>query len=129
MEPRQREVWQDVEVSLELSLEFDPGALARAHPGLVPVLGELLVGPPRPLRTAADLEPLAGLRSLEARHPRLRLAFAETRRVGLALDRLFEAIEFDVVGRRVVPVRPLGLPEGGRDWRSAGVWLCHRPLC
>ena len=129
MEPtRDRQVWQDVEVNLELALEFEPEALQRAHPGLVPVLAELLVGPPRAYRTLADLEPLAGLRSLEARHPRLRLAFGETRRVGLALDRLFEAIEFDVVGRRVTAVRPLGPSETPAGWRSAGVWLCHRPL-
>jgi len=119
----QREVWQDVEVSLELALEFDPLALYRAYPGLIPVLGELLVGPPRALRTVGDLEPLAGLTTLEARHVRLRLAFAETRRLGLVLDRLFEAIEFDVVGRRVKAERP-----GGPLAAPPGMWLCHRPL-
>ncbi|HWG85403.1 MAG TPA: hypothetical protein VNT60_07990 [Deinococcales bacterium] len=129
MDFRKREVWQDVEISLELALEFDPEAVARRHPGVVPVLAELLIGPPRAYRSLADIEPLAGLRTLEGRHERLRFTMGELHRAGLVLDRLFAALEFNVVGRRVSPVRVLGptqLPEG---WGAASpVWSCLRPL-
>ena len=129
MDTRRREVWQDVEINLELALEFDPAALHRTHPGLTTILGELLVGPPRRLRTLEDLEPFSGLRTLEARHERLRLHFLETRRLGVTLDRLFAALEFNVVGRRVTPVRVLGPIVPPEGWAAPnGVWLCHRPL-
>ncbi len=125
-----REVWQDVEVNLELSLEFDPEEFLRRHPGLALVLTELLIGPPRRWRDPAELLPYAGCKSLEARLPRLRFSPLETRRLGQALDKLFTAIEFSIVGHRVIAVPPpskaIELPEG---WRAhSGVWLCHQPL-
>lgn len=125
-----REVWQDVEVNLELSLEFDPEEFLRRYPGLSLVLAELLVGPPRRWRDPAELLPYAGCKSLEARLPRLRFSPLETRSLGQALDRLFTTIEFSIVGHKVLAVPPPGrfieLPEG---WRAKSeVWLCHRPL-
>ncbi|MER3554197.1 MAG: hypothetical protein C4331_07575 [Meiothermus sp.] len=122
----QREVWQDVEVHLELSLEFDPEALKQRHPGLSLVLAELLIGPPRQWRDPAELLPYAGLKSLEAQLPRLRFSPLETRRLGQAIDRLFTAIEFEIVGHKVLSVPNLQALEG---WRAkSGVWLCHHPL-
>lgn len=124
-----REVWQNVEVHLELALEFDPEKLEKTHPGLVPVLAELLIGPPRFERDCAELWPYAGLKSLQAQLPHLRLRFPETRRLGIAIDRLFTAIDFQIVGQRVMPIPPIGpiqLPDG---WKAhSGVWLCHQPL-
>ncbi|MCX7784310.1 MAG: hypothetical protein N2318_11795 [Meiothermus sp.] len=125
-----REVWQDVEVNLELSLEFDPEEFLRRHPGLALVLAELLVGPPRRWRDPAELWPYAGCKSLEAKLPRLRFSPLETRPLGQALDKLFTAIEFSIVGHKVITVPPphkaIELPEG---WRApSGVWLCHQPL-
>jgi|YNPMSStandDraft_1061717.scaffolds.fasta_scaffold09122_1 hypothetical protein len=125
-----REVWQDVEVNLELSLEFDPEAFLQRYPGLALVLAELLVGSPRRWRDPVELLPYAGQKSLEARLPRLRFSPLETRSLGQALDRLFTALEFSIVGHKVMAVPPPGrsieLPEG---WRaSSWVWLCHRPL-
>jgi hypothetical protein len=122
-----RPVWQDVEINLELALEFDPERLGRAHPGLVPFLAELLIGPPRVARTLGELEPFAGLRSLEARHAQLRLDFHSLKRLGLTMDALFAALEFDVVGRPVKPVRHIGILPG--SWRAtSSVWVCHKPL-
>jgi hypothetical protein len=125
-----REVWQDVEVNLELSLEFDPEAFLHRHPGLALVLAELLVGPPRRWRDPAELLPYAGCKSLEARLPRLRFSPVETRSLGYALDRLFTAIEFSIVGHKIIsvpqPNKAIRLPEG---WRApSAVWLCHQPL-
>lgn len=125
-----REVWQDVEVNLELSLEFDPEEFLRRHPGLALVLAELLVGPPRHWRDPAELLPYAGCKSLEARLPHLRFSPLETRPLGQALDKLFTAIEFSIVGHKVIAVPPpaknIELSEG---WRArSGVWLCHQPL-
>jgi hypothetical protein len=124
-----REVWQNVEVRLELALEFDPEKLERSYSGLVPVLAELLIGPPRLERDSAELWPYAGLKSLAAQLPHLRLRFPETRRLGIALDGLFTAIDFQIVGQRVLQIPPPGpiqLPQG---WRAlSGVWLCHQPL-
>ncbi|ADH62694.1 MAG: hypothetical protein ACOYW9_10535 [Deinococcota bacterium] len=129
MERVKREVWQDVEVHLELSLEFDPEAFQKHYPGLALVMAELLIGPPRLWRDPAELLPYAGLKSLGAKLPRLRLNFLETRRLGQALDKWFTALEFEIVGQKVLAVPPPGpieLPEG---WRAkSGVWLCHQPL-
>jgi hypothetical protein len=120
------EVWQNVEVHLELALEFDPQKLELTHPGLVPVLAELLIGPPRLERDSAELWPYAGLKSLEAQLPHLRLRFLETRRLGLALDKLFTALDFQIVGQRVMQIPP---PLSTQSWRAGGlVWLCHQPL-
>ena len=59
----------------------------------------------------------------------MRLNFLETRRLGQALDRWFTALEFEIVGQKMLAVPPPGpieLPEG---WRAkSGVWLCHQPL-
>ncbi|GIW25335.1 hypothetical protein [Meiothermus sp.] len=125
-----REVWQDVEVNLELSLEFDPEAFLRRYPGLALVLAELLVGPPRRWRDPAELLPYAGCKSLEAKLPRLRFSPLETRPLAQALDKLFTTLEFSIVGHKVIAVPPpskaIELPEG---WRAqSGVWLCHQPL-
>ncbi|RIH89738.1 hypothetical protein Mlute_00253 [Meiothermus luteus] len=125
-----KEVWQDVEVNLELSLEFDPEAFSKRHPGLSLVLAELLIGPPRHWRDPAELLPYAGCKSLEARLPRLRFSPLETRFLARALDQLFTTIEFSIVGHKVLTVPPPSkatkLPEG---WRArSGVWLCHQPL-
>ncbi|WP_233498303.1 hypothetical protein [Meiothermus sp. QL-1] len=125
-----KEVWEDVEVNLELSLEFDPDEFLRRYPGLSLVLAELLIGPPRRWRDPAELLPFGGCKSLEARLPRLRFSPLETRSLALALDRLFTAIEFSIVGHKVLavppPSRTVELPEG---WRArSGVWLCHQPL-
>jgi hypothetical protein len=129
MDFRKREVWQDVEVNFELALEFDPGAIASRHPGLVPVLAELLVGPPRRFRSVADLEPFGGLTSLNGKHERLRFTLGELHRAGLVLDGLFAAIEFNVVGRRVTPIRVVGPAILQEGWASASpVWSCLRPL-
>jgi len=129
MERRKTEVWEDVEVHLELALEFDPERLQKEHPGLGLVLAELLIGPPRRQRDVAELWPYAGLKSLEAHLERLGFNPLETRRLGQALDRLFTALEFEIVGQKVisVPLPPnVELPEG---WRArSGVWLCHLPL-
>ncbi|MCL6526568.1 MAG: hypothetical protein K6T57_06735 [Thermaceae bacterium] len=120
-----REVWQDVEVHLELSLEFDPEALIQGHPGLALVLAELLIGPPRYWRDEAELLPFAGLKSLEAQLPRLRFRPLETRRLAQALDRLFTALEFEIVGHKVLSVPNLQ----AQGWQAkSGVWLCHQPL-
>ena len=125
--PVSKPVWQDVEINLELALEFDPQRLKRDHAGLIPFLAELLIGPPRVVRTLDELELFAGLRSLEARHPQLRLDFYGLKRLGGALDTLFAALEFDVIGRPVNPVRHVGSLPG--SWRAASsVWACHRPL-
>ncbi|MER3443725.1 MAG: hypothetical protein C4333_06255 [Meiothermus sp.] len=129
MERRRTEVWEDVEVHLELALEFDPERLQKEHPGLGLVLAELLVGPPRRWRDPAELLPYAGLKSLQAHLERLRFNPLETRRLGQALDRLFTALEFEIVGQKVIsiPLPPnVEKPEG---WRArSGVWLCHLPL-
>ncbi len=123
-----KETWREVEVDLELAAEFDPELLATKHPGYVPLLAELLVGPPRRWREAGDLAPFAGLHSLQAKHEQLRLTFVEIRHLGEILDRLFAALEFALIGKRILQVRPLGLGNDG-DWRAEGhVWLCHRPL-
>ena len=123
------QVWQDVEITLEFVESFDPKRLLETHPGLSSILGEFLIGPPRTVRTPDELALFAGLTSLESKIPRLRLHFEETKRLGLALDRLFGALEFNVIGRRVIAVpnpSPIELPEG---WRAQSpVWLCHRPL-
>ncbi len=125
--PISKPVWQDVEINLELALEFDPERLGRDHAGLVPVLAELLVGPPRAVRTLSELEPFAGLRSLEAKHAQLRLDFHGLKRLGSTLDSLFAALEFDVIGRPVKPVRHVGIAPG--SWRAtSSLWACHRPL-
>jgi hypothetical protein len=122
-----RPVWQDVEINLELALEFDPEHLGRAYPGLVPFLAELLIGPPRVARTLTELEPFAGLRSLEAKHAQLRLDFQGLKRLGLTMDALFAALEFDVIGKPVKPVRYIGITPG--SWRStSSIWACHKPL-
>lgn len=129
MERRKTEVWEDVEVHLELAFEFDPERLQKEYPGLSLVLAELLVGPPRRWRDAAELLPYAGLKSLEAHLERLRFNPLETRRLGQVLDRLFTALEFEIVGQKVIsiPLPPnVETPEG---WRArSGVWLCHLPL-
>lgn len=124
MEPI-REVWQNVEVSLELAQAFDPQALQAQQPGVALVLAEMLVGPPRWRRDEAELWPFAGLCSLQASQERLRLNFYETRRLAVALDRLFTALDFRIVGHRVSSVpRPVA-----GDWRAVGgLWLCHTPL-
>jgi hypothetical protein len=127
--PQHKPVWQDVEVSLEFIHAFDPEHLHRTHPGLSIVLGELLIGPPRTVRVWQELELFAGLTSLTSRLPQLRLDPPALHRLGLELDRAFGALEFDVIGRRVLSVPnpgPVILPEG---WRAvSSVWLCHRPL-
>ena len=126
--PQPRPVWQDVEVNLEFVHAFDPEHLHRTHPGLGIVLGELLIGPPRAVRIWQELEPFSGLTSLESKLPQLRLDPPALRRLALELDRAFGALEFDVIGRRVLSVANPGpvMPEG---WRAvSGVWLCHRPL-
>lgn len=124
--PARREVWQDVEVHLELSLEFDPVALETWHPGLSLVLAELLIGPPRRWRDPAELRPYAGMKSLEAQLPRLRFSPLETRCLGQALDRLFTALEFDIVGHKILSVPNARASE---SWQAkSGVWLCHLPL-
>jgi hypothetical protein len=125
-----KQVWQDVEITLEFIETFDPKKLLQTHPGLLGLLGEFLIGPPRRLRSPEELEVYAGLNLLEAKLPQLRLDFLETKRLGQALDGLFGALEFNVIGRRVTPVRHLGPLESPNGWRSkSGVWLCHRPLC
>lgn len=125
--PVSKSVWQDVEINLELALEFDPERLGRTHAGLVPFLAELLIGPPRAVRSLEELEPFAGLRSLEAKHAQLRLDFHSLKRLGLTLDAMFAALEFDVIGRPVNPVRHVGIVRG--SWRStSSLWACHRPL-
>lgn len=123
-----REVWSDVEIQLELAIEFDPEAFERTHPGLAPLLAELLIGPPRIQRDTAELWPYAGLKTLEARLPRLRFIPAETKRLALGLDRLFTALEFNIVGHKVlaIPNPEVQHPDGWRS--SSGVWLCHQPL-
>jgi len=121
-----REVWQDVEVHLELSLEFDPEALAQSHSGLALVLAELMIGPPRRWRDPTELLPYAGLKSLEAQLPRLRFSPLETRRLGQALDQLFTALEFEIVGHKILSIPNL---EASSGWQAkSGVWLCHQPL-
>lgn len=127
---RQTEVWHDVEVRLELSMGFDPEELSKRHPGLALVMAEMLVGPPRKWREPVELLPFAGLKSLEAKLPRLRFTPAETRPLAQALDRLFTAIEFDIVGHKILAVPPpsrLIRLEGG--WQAPStIWLCHQPL-
>ena len=123
------QVWQDVEITLEFVESFDPGRLLETHPGLSSILGEFLIGPPRLVRVPEELEMYAGLTSIESKIPRLRLDFLETKRLGVVLDKLFGALEFNVIGRRIMTVpnpSPIELPEG---WRAnSPVWLCHRPL-
>lgn len=130
MERPIREVWQDVEVHLEFSLEFDAKAFLERHPGLALVMAELMVGPPRQWRDPIELLPFSGQHSLEANLPRLRFNPLETRRLAQELDRLFTALEFSIVGHKVIAVPPISpfqeLPDG---WRAtSGVWLCHQPL-
>lgn len=109
---------------------FDPEELSKRHPGLALVMAEMLVGPPRKWREPVELLPFAGLKSLEAKLPRLRFTPAETRPLAQALDRLFTAIEFDIVGHKILAVPPpsrLIRLEGG--WQAPStIWLCHQPL-
>lgn len=130
MERPIREVWQDVEVHLEFSLEFDAETFLQRHPGLALVMAELMVGPPRQWRDPVELLPFSGKYSLDSALPRLRFNPLETRRLAQELDRLFTALEFSIVGHKVIAVPPPSpcqeLPEG---WRAkSGVWLCHQPL-
>ncbi|HEX2864053.1 MAG TPA: hypothetical protein VHN99_05760, partial [Deinococcales bacterium] len=88
-----------------------------------------LAGPPRAERTLADLEPFAGLWHLEVHHGTLRVNRLELRRVALSVDRLFTALEFQVVGRPLSSVRPLGPLAEGQPWRAPSLlWSCYRPL-
>lgn len=130
MEHPLREVWQDVEVHLELSLQFDAPVFAKKHPGLALVLAELLVGSPRQGRDPVELLPYNGCYSLEARLPRLRFSPIETRRLGQELDRLFTALEFNIVGHRIIAIPSLGSQQStDKGWRAkSSVWLCHQPL-
>ena len=128
--PRQTEVWHDVEVHVEFSLEFDPEAMHKQHPGLALVLAEMLVGPPRQWRDPAELLPFAGLKSLEAKLPRLRFSPIETKPLAHALDKMFTAIEFDIVGHKILTIPPPSkLIQLEQGWRAPStIWLCHRPL-
>jgi len=125
-----REVWQDVEVHLELAVGFDPETFEYLYPGLSLVLAELLLGPPRLKRDSLELLAFGNQKSFEVQLPRLRFHLLETRQLGQALDRLFTALEFDIVGHKIISIPPpsmaIQLPQG---WRArSGVWLCHRPL-
>ncbi len=129
MERPLREVWQDVEVHLEFSLKFDAQAFLHKHPGLALVLAELMVGPPRQWRDPVELLPFSGRCSLEANLPQLRFNPIETRRLAQELDRLFTALEFSIVGHRIISVPPPSRQKLEGGWRAtSGVWLCHQPL-
>jgi hypothetical protein len=119
-------VWGSVEIHLELAQEFDPFQLHSTHPGLALVMAELLLGSPRRLRDPAELALWAGCTSFEREFGQLRLVFPELRRLGLLLDRLFDAISFDVIGqpltyRNVAASAP-------KHTLATPLWLCHRPL-
>jgi hypothetical protein len=129
MEKPKREVWKDVEIHLEIAQAFDPKLLEEAHPWLALVMTELLFGNLQ-WRDSAGLLQFAGQKSLEAQLPQLRFSPLETKYLGKVLDKLFTAIEFDIVGHKVMAVPPptasVHLPQG---WRAqSGIWLCHQPL-
>ncbi len=96
-----------VSVHLELVTPFDPERLERQHSGLANLLAELLVGSPQLQRDASELWHFAGLTSLQADLPRLRRHPPLLARLAVALDAGFTALEFDIVGRRVLSVRNL----------------------
>jgi hypothetical protein len=121
------EVWHEVDVHLELAQEFDPAELERLAPGTTLIFAELLIGPPRQLRQAAELWPYAGLKSFQSHLPRLRFYRWEARRLAQALDRLFTTMEFELIGHRVLSIPALQPSREG--WRALSrIWLCYQPL-